>query len=508
MGSKDQAIIIDSTLLVITLVCIVSSSSIVHEYGSRFLDTAFLLGSTINVRALSCAAHAVGLASGFGIAALFAQACSAFLKKTANALSFFLLQGILVVAFYGSFAAWTPIAIVGLQVPVSALTAIFFVGLAHYASPFSRNTTLALVAICVGVPVFITQGLFGAIGSMPLGAMATTHLALLAIGGACYLSLRKRQDSPSSIEALSSVYRAQLDMAAAKQSGEDGTRPWLLIWIVIFFYGAVFGFYHVIPLGLPTPVSFGFVSAPIVRISSNLLGAGIAAAVLATSFSSASLDSPAIWNRFYRLVFPLAVLAGLLIPFTRAQGYLLSITCSEAALFYFDMILALGCVVICKTLRTDASIVFAHAFFARSLGFMAGNIAGGIVHETCQLTNDLLSCIGVVTFTLLFAITFNANGDKYAKTVWGILPKEDPKSRYDRQMHETCRLLAKEFQLTERETQTLELLALNKRPKEISDELVLSIATIRTYVQGIYNKLDVHSHDELMQELHRQQTGR
>ena len=75
-------------------------------------------------------------------------------------------------------------------------------------------------------------------------------------------------------------------------------------------------------------------------------------------------------------------------------------------------------------------------------------------------------------------------------------------------MHETCRLLAKEFQLTERETQTLELLALNKRPKEISDELVLSIATIRTYVQGIYNKLDVHSHDELMQELHRQQTGR
>ena len=157
MGSKDQAIIIDSTLLVITLVCIVSSSSIVHEYGSRFLDTAFLLGSTINVRALSCAAHAVGLASGFGIAALFAQACSAFLKKTANALSFFFLQGILVVAFYGSFAAWTPIAIVGLQVPVSALTAIFFVGLAHYASPFSRNTTLALVAICVGVPVFITQ---------------------------------------------------------------------------------------------------------------------------------------------------------------------------------------------------------------------------------------------------------------------------------------------------------------------------------------------------------------
>lgn len=81
------------------------------------------------------------------------------------------------------------------------------------------------------------------------------------------------------------------------------------------------------------------------------------------------------------------------------------------------------------------------------------------------------------------------------------MPKEDPKSRFDRKLHERCLQLAKEFQLTEREAQTLELLAQNKRPKEISNDLVLSVATIRTYVQGIYTKIDVHSHDELLKEI-------
>ena len=52
--------------------------------------------------------------------------------------------------------------------------------------------------------------------------------------------------------------------------------------------------------------------------------------------------------------------------------------------------------------------------------------------------------------------------------------------------------------------QTLELLAQNKRPKEISNDLVLSVATIRTYVQGIYTKLDVHSHDELLKEIEKE----
>ncbi|WP_303051019.1 LuxR C-terminal-related transcriptional regulator [uncultured Slackia sp.] len=347
------------------------------------------------------------------------------------------------------------------------------------------------------------QGVFGALETAPLAAAVIAHLGLLCVGLVCGSRFFRRQTANAPLKVESAAYSAQLDVENSNSSQHSPIQPWLLVWIVVFTYGAVFGFYHVIPLGLPTPTSFG-VTAPIIRISSNLLGAGLAAALLISSFSSGPLNTSVIWNRFYRLVFPLAVLAGLLIPFTQAQGYLLSITCSETALYYFDMIIALGCIVICKTLHADATSVFAHAFFARSSGFLAGNIAGGIAHETCSLSNELISCVGIIAFTLLFLVTFNTNGEKYAKTVWGILPKEDPKSRFDRKLHERCLQLAKEFQLTEREAQTLELLAQNKRPKEISNDLVLSVATIRTYVQGIYTKLDVHSHDELLKEIEKE----
>ena len=42
------------------------------------------------------------------------------------------------------------------------------------------------------------------------------------------------------------------------------------------------------------------------------------------------------------------------------------------------------------------------------------------------------------------------------------------------------------------------MLAQGKRPKEISEELVVSVATVRTHVQGVYNKLDVHSYNDLL----------
>lgn len=489
-------------MLMALIVCVVSSSQIVHEFGSRFLDAAFVSGTAVNMRAFSCAAHALGIALGFGYAICKHDHLGRIRTKK-WAMGFFSAQTLLVAIFYAAFSAQWLLATVALQAAIAAVSAFFIAGIVHYCAAIEHRESFAFIALCVIVPPFVVQGLFGAIETAPLAIVAITHMALLGCGLASSLTFSRRQDSSDSLTQLSAPFSMQLIIA----NGPDASRPkaippWMLIWIIVFMYGAVFGFLHVIPLGLPMPIFFGVNSAPFIRMASILLGAGIAAALFSSTFGDKPVDTTAIWNRFYRLVFPLVVLASLLIPFTQEQGYLLSITCSETALFYFDMILATGCIVVCKTLHADASIVFAHAFFARCAGFLLGDVLAGLMHETPLLTGSLLSLVGIAVFLALFLVTFNANGDRYAKTVWGILPKEDPKSRYDRQLHERCAQLASEFQLTEREAQTLELLAQNKRPKEISTELVLSIATIRTYVQGIYTKLDVHSHDELMKELH------
>jgi LuxR family maltose regulon positive regulatory protein len=53
--------------------------------------------------------------------------------------------------------------------------------------------------------------------------------------------------------------------------------------------------------------------------------------------------------------------------------------------------------------------------------------------------------------------------------------------------------------LTGRELQVLRLLATEANTQEIADELVVSIATIRTHTKRIYSKLDVHTRFEALQ---------
>jgi DNA-binding CsgD family transcriptional regulator len=66
--------------------------------------------------------------------------------------------------------------------------------------------------------------------------------------------------------------------------------------------------------------------------------------------------------------------------------------------------------------------------------------------------------------------------------------------------------VAKEYFLTARETEILELLARGRNSAAIQDKLVLSRNTIKTHVKNIYAKLGVHSQQELI-DLVEQATG-
>jgi LuxR family maltose regulon positive regulatory protein len=50
--------------------------------------------------------------------------------------------------------------------------------------------------------------------------------------------------------------------------------------------------------------------------------------------------------------------------------------------------------------------------------------------------------------------------------------------------------------LTERERQVLRLLAAGLSSTEVAEELVISVATARSYIKGLYGKLDAHSRKE------------
>ncbi len=56
--------------------------------------------------------------------------------------------------------------------------------------------------------------------------------------------------------------------------------------------------------------------------------------------------------------------------------------------------------------------------------------------------------------------------------------------------------------LTEREVEVADLLAAGNSQKRIAEELQVSIGTVQSHVKNIYRKLDVHSRQEFLDELH------
>jgi len=54
--------------------------------------------------------------------------------------------------------------------------------------------------------------------------------------------------------------------------------------------------------------------------------------------------------------------------------------------------------------------------------------------------------------------------------------------------------------LTERERQVIELLARGAMYKEIADELVITLETVRSHIKKIYDKLHAHSRTEAVRK--------
>lgn len=65
-------------------------------------------------------------------------------------------------------------------------------------------------------------------------------------------------------------------------------------------------------------------------------------------------------------------------------------------------------------------------------------------------------------------------------------------------MAERCVIIGRDRGLTDREQEVFEYLARGRNVRFIQNELVVLCNTVRTHVSHIYAKLDVHSHQELI----------
>lgn len=500
------------------LVALASATMLLHEAASWVLDMAPLWGVPMNVRAFSCDAHSLGLVFGYAVTQISHRRFSRLVRDGAFWVVFFLAVFIDVLAFYWCLAEPRGLfAVVAVQFFGAAAGAWFFVALSQVAWAADTRLFMTTIVAAIGCTTLVVQGLFSMLeATVAPVAFELLHLALVPAAAFCLM----RAMAPGScfcegyegdrFAPIHTTFEGRGPAEAVRDAGAGGgvahrsasvtSTPTLpsraiplcaRLFVIVGAYGMVFGFLHVIPLALPLGV--------VARVSSFLIGAVVALALFAVTLRGGrDVDVSLIWNRFYRFVFPVVCVAALLGPLTNSTEFLPALIMQACALYYFDALLAMACSVISRTINAAPSQVFGRAFLIRSIGFLLGNLVGSTVYERVTLDTAAFSVIGTAVFVLLVIVTFNMNSEKYAKTVWGLLPHEDPRGRYERVREERCAALAAQFGLTEREAEVLRLLARNKRPREISDTLVVSVATVRSHVHAIYTKTGVHSAAELV----------
>ena len=149
---------------------------------------------------------------------------------------------------------------------------------------------------------------------------------------------------------------------------------------------------------------------------------------------------------------------------------------------------------------------------------LVGNVAGGMGAETIAAapTGLFTVALGLAVFFSLAWLLYPADrtiatagmagrrlamqvgtGADGAATDAGAIGA-DPHPVSDSTTDVRCRMLAESRGLSGREAEILGYLARGRSQPYIRDELVLSKNTVATHVKHIYQKLDVHSRQELL----------
>lgn len=134
--------------------------------------------------------------------------------------------------------------------------------------------------------------------------------------------------------------------------------------------------------------------------------------------------------------------------------------------------------------------------FGTDIGAAFGHVSNGLV------VSDPMVAMAITTAFVFGFIAFLWLGFRnfsFTDVILGVRQVTAPQvGQVDDMLEAQCRIVAAEHDLTERETEILVLLARGRDGKFIADELVLSYNTVKTHIKHIYQKLDVHSRQEII----------
>ena|GEM_PF-5509129 len=190
------------------------------------------------------------------------------------------------------------------------------------------------------------------------------------------------------------------------------------------------------------------------------------------------------------IIVPIAGFAQGMIAVFRLDGLGVSFLFMRLAYMLFDVMIWLQLPKVYQRYRTIRIFLVVYLIFEVSV------VIGLAGHKLLMLTGfsyfnyTALFCLAL----LLTALTFSF-ADGSVGTIWNLMPEKMP---YTGKFRRACKRIEKEYGLTKRESEIVELVLRGRSGPYIEEQLVISKNTYQTHMRNAYAKIGVHSQQELL----------
>lgn len=372
---------------------------------------------------------------------------------------------------------------------------------------FISSAGLAPLLIAWGA-VFGAKSADEAEGLIPANLLLAMVLTLVAcaLGGFLAAGLRmlfsvisfvllrsewKRLDVGSVVGRLEAV-------RAAEVSAENGSVVPMLNWRTLLPLVSVFVAFTVLRA---TTMFDGVWSTPTRFIELFIIGA-IAAALIAYAFLFYS--KKITFFSMLRIVCPLMCASLLVLIVAPASYASIAFSAGLVAYLCLDVFVWVEAAALVRTAQQSCTTALGWLRLALPLGALVGLLVLKVFPDVPAAV--MLSCMIVALFmAVMVAVPDPATvhqlaaraSDKDATTV-DVSPEDGYGAR--------CTQLSKEYGLSSREQDVLMLLGKGRDVPYIREKLLISRNTVNTHIRHIYQKMDIHSKQELLDELEYDET--
>ena len=206
----------------------------------------------------------------------------------------------------------------------------------------------------------------------------------------------------------------------------------------------------------------------------------------------------------YRMALPLSAAGFLLLPLIWNGAGGLANACAQLGTLVAGIILWCMVAHTVHDTKLPAALLFSCTLVCTNAAQMAGALVGMLNAHTLGQGDIALTAVALVAIYLLAMVSLFLFKDKTLRGFDAVAEEGAPVAEQQGDALEArCAHVAGAHGLTPRESEILVHLGQGRTARAISEKLVVSENTVKYHIKSIYQKLDVHSRDEVIDLIER-----